>query len=155
MDELAAEERRAVPVEDDGRQVVFDGQAVILDGREFVRVGRPRPRLHGARLATGLRCQLARCQAGGTGSPQPLEEPEFDADVHQPRAVEPAETGDQVVETVVESHRRADCRMLARRLRCPPGTVIATRPRRCNGPRDRVVLGIDGHRQPAPRGPGT
>ena len=58
-------------------------------------------------------------QAVATRPPDVSEEPEFDPEVDEPRAVEPAEAGDQVVESIVEGHRRP---IVAWR-QAPTGTV--------------------------------
>ena len=72
------------------------------------------------------RGELGRRQAGGARVAHPREEPELDAEVHQPRAMEPAEAGDQVVEAVVESHPAPDCRMARAPDGWRPGTVTSS-----------------------------
>ena len=58
----------------------------------------------GGRLAAGLRGQLRGGQPTGAAGAKAREQSELDAEVHQPRAVEPAQAGDQVVESVVKRH---------------------------------------------------
>ncbi len=50
--------------------------------------------------------ELVGGQPGGAGVAQPRQQPELEARVHVPGAVEAAEAGDQVVEAVVEAHVR-------------------------------------------------
>ena len=54
----------------------------------------------------GRRGELGGRQAGRAGFAETGEQTQLDAEVDEPRAVEPAEAGDQVVESVVEGHRR-------------------------------------------------
>ena len=94
-----------------------------------------------ASIASGWRPGRARRARTASGPPRPpsrsaREQPELDAEVDQPRAVEPAEAGDQVVEAVVERHRRADCRMRDRRDR-----VRAAVPYGARGPMQRFARG--------------
>ena len=104
MDELAAQELRALGVEQDRRNVAVDRQATVLERDQVMGIGGPGPRLDGDRLAAGLRGQLRGGQPVGAGGAQAREQAELDAEVHQPRAVEAAQARDQVVESIVMRH---------------------------------------------------
>ncbi len=94
-------------VEEDHRDVLVDGQAVVLERHEIVRVGGPGPRLDRRLVGPGRRGEFDGRETGRAGLAEAGEEAEFDAEVDEPRAVEAAKAGDQVVESVVESHRRS------------------------------------------------
>ena len=107
MHELAAQVFGPQLVEEDHRDVLVDGQAVVLERHEVVGVGGPGPGVDRRLAGPGRRGELGGRETGRTGLAEAGEETEFDAEVDQPRAVEAAEAGDQVVESVVEGHRRS------------------------------------------------
>ena len=125
-----------VVVEQDRRDVVVDGQPLPVVGGQVVGIGCPGPRLDGGRVGRGRGGQLGRGQPRRPGRAQPLEQPELDAEIDEPGAMEPAKAGDQVVVPVVVAHRR-DCRT-PRIVPFGDATVTA----RCR------VQEADGHRRP-------
>ena len=104
--ELATEEVGPIAIEQDRRHVLVHHEAPVIEGRQVVRVGRPCPGVDGSRVGAGRRRQLGRRHARVAGGAHLLEEPELDAQVHQPRPVEAPEAGDQVVVPVVVAHAR-------------------------------------------------
>ena len=136
MDELAAEVFGSAFVEQDDRDLVVDRQSVAVERHQVVRVGRPGPGLDrpraGSRLARRARPAVRPSRAGVA---EPREQPELDAEVDEPRAVEPAEAGDEVVEAVVEGHRAADCRMAG----APPRVAAGYRTAPRRGPAATVA----------------
>ena len=154
VDELAAEVLRSSVVEEDHGHVVVHRQPAVLEGHEVVRVRSPGPRLDRGRVATGARRELVRCQPGAPGLPDVGEQAELDPEVDEPRPMEPAEAGDQVVEAIVEGHGRRIVACPHRREPCGPGTVAARVEVDATDRRGSRVLGCDGYRQPAHRRPG-
>jgi hypothetical protein len=55
-------------------------------------------------LGTRLLGERARRQARGTGVGESSEQAELEAEMDEPGAIEAAETGDQVVESVIDRH---------------------------------------------------
>ena len=105
--ELAAQVFGAELVEEDHRDVLVDRSG----GRPRASRGRARrpPRPTPRPPAGG--CPVAAASSAGVipaepGFAEPGEQAQLDAEVDEPRAVEAAEAGDQVVESVVEGHRR-------------------------------------------------
>ena len=82
-------------------------QAVVLERRRGR--ARRRPTAH-ASTACGW-VPVAAASSAGVSPAEPAsrsagEQAQLDAEVDEPRAVEAAQAGDQVVESVVEGHRR-------------------------------------------------
>ena len=104
--ELAAKVFGAELVEEDHRDVLVDVEPVAFEGGQVVRVHGPRPRLD-RRLVGARGCgKLAGCHPLRARFAQPGEEAQLEAEVDEPGAVETAEARDEVVESVVEGHRR-------------------------------------------------
>ena len=147
MDELPAEELGAVGVEQDDGHVVVDRQAVGLERRR----GRARRRPRTTPRSRAVRTRPARRARPGSAQPRRQR---GSARTGRARSRDRRATCGGSRRGSRPGHRNdrrgaswADCRMAGCRHRRPPGTVMATRRGRCNGPARGVVLGIDGHRQ--------
>ena len=106
MHELATEEVGPIAIEQDRRHVLVHHESPVIEGRQVVRVGSPCPGVHGSWVRARRRRQLGRRHARIAGGAYLLEEPELDAQVHQPGSVEAPEARDQVVVPVVVAHAR-------------------------------------------------
>ena len=106
MDELAAEVFGPVVVDEDRRDVLVGDEAVTIERHEVLRVGSDGPRPDGLGPGPGLGREVLDRDTGRPGRTERREQPELDAEVDEPGAVEPAKAVDQVVEAVVERHGR-------------------------------------------------
>ena len=106
VDELAAQVVRPALVQEHDGHVLIDREAVAFERDEILGVGRPAPRLDRRHVAGRPLGKSLDRQPGGAGGPQGPEQAELEPEIDEPRAMEPAEGGDQVVEALVEGHLR-------------------------------------------------
>jgi RNA polymerase sigma-70 factor (ECF subfamily) len=106
VDELASEVLGPMVVEEDGRDLLVADEPLAIEDGQVLGIGSHGPRPDGLRVAAGRTRQRLDGEAGRAGVAERREQAQLDAEVDQPGPVEPAEAVDQVVEAVVERHRR-------------------------------------------------
>ena len=105
MHELAAQVLRPIAVEQDRGDILGQRHATVDQVDQAMRIGAPRPVADDRRMGLRAGGQLVRRQAFVPGGADGAEQPELQPDVDEPRAVEPAQCGGELVEAIVDRHR--------------------------------------------------